>query len=128
MIPIQLLGPNEDPVTVEFATARGTALSPTDCVESVGTLTFAPMATRKTVEVQVNGDTVVEPNESFLLNLTNPANAELEMTHPKWKATALDHGVQSYVSERYVPKVAERIRILGGAGKASQLASVTLPS
>jgi fructose-bisphosphate aldolase class II len=43
-------------------------------------------------------------------------SAELEKSHPKWKATAMDHGVQSFVSERYVPKVVERIRILGGAG------------
>jgi fructose-bisphosphate aldolase class II len=54
--------------------------------------------------------------------------AELEKAHPKWKSTAMDHGVQSYVSKRYVPKVAERIRILGGEGKASHLASTTLPS
>lgn len=46
--------------------------------------------------------------------------AELEKTHPKWKATAMDHGVQSYVSKRYVPKVTERIRILGGEGKSTR--------
>lgn len=44
--------------------------------------------------------------------------AELEKTHKAWKATAMDNGVQSFVAARYVPKVAERIRILGGAGKA----------
>jgi len=44
---------------------------------------------------------------------------ELEKSHPKWKATAMDHGVQSHVSARYVPKVIERIRILGGEGKAA---------
>jgi fructose-bisphosphate aldolase, class II len=53
---------------------------------------------------------------------------ELKKTHPEWKSTAMDHGVQSYVSDRYVPKVIERIRILGGEGKASQFASTTLPS
>jgi len=45
--------------------------------------------------------------------------AELEKTHPRWKATAMDHGVQNFVSGRYVPKVMERIRILNGEGKAS---------
>jgi fructose/tagatose bisphosphate aldolase len=44
--------------------------------------------------------------------------AELEKTHPKWKATAMDHGVQSFVSERYVSEVAKRIRILGGEGRS----------
>jgi len=45
--------------------------------------------------------------------------ADLEKSHPKWKATAMDNGVQSHVSARYVPKVIERIRILGGEGKAA---------
>lgn len=36
---------------------------------------------------------------------------------PRWKATAMDNGVQGFVSERYVPRVAERIRLLGGAGQ-----------
>lgn len=44
--------------------------------------------------------------------------ADLEKSHPRWKATAMDHGVQSYIAARYVPKVAERIRILRGESKA----------
>ena len=44
--------------------------------------------------------------------------AELEKSHPKWKATAMDNGVQSFVSQRYVPKLVERIRVLNGSGMA----------
>jgi fructose/tagatose bisphosphate aldolase len=54
--------------------------------------------------------------------------AELEKSHPAWKATAMDHGVQSFVAARYVPKVAERIRILGGAGKAGEVPPAHPPS
>lgn len=43
---------------------------------------------------------------------------ELTKTHPQWKATAMDNGVQSFVSARYIPKVMARIRVLGGAGRA----------
>lgn len=43
----------------------------------------------------------------------------LEKRHPRWKSTAMDHGVQSFVSQRYIPKVIERLQILGAAGKAS---------
>jgi fructose/tagatose bisphosphate aldolase len=43
---------------------------------------------------------------------------QLEKGHKNWKATAMDHGVQSFVSSRYQPKVIERIQILGGAGQA----------
>ncbi len=45
-------------------------------------------------------------------------SAELQKSHPAWKATAMDHGLQAFVSARYVPKVIERIEILGGVGKA----------
>ena len=45
--------------------------------------------------------------------------AELEKSHKDWKATAMDNGVQTFVSERYVPRVIERIRILGGTGRAT---------
>jgi len=45
--------------------------------------------------------------------------AELEKAHKSWKATAMDHGVQSFVAARYVPRVVERIRVLGGAGQAA---------
>ena len=44
--------------------------------------------------------------------------AELEKSHKDWKATAMDNGVQSFVSTRYVPKVVERICVLNGRGKA----------
>jgi fructose-bisphosphate aldolase class II len=43
--------------------------------------------------------------------------AQLDPGHAKWKATAMDNGVQSYVSARYVPKVVERMTLLGGAGR-----------
>lgn len=48
--------------------------------------------------------------------------ARLDKGHPEWKAAAMDHGLQSYVSARYLPKVVERIRMLGAAGQASALA------
>ncbi len=45
--------------------------------------------------------------------------AQLEKEHPDWKAHAMDNGVQSFVSQRYIPRVIERIRVLGGVGKAA---------
>ncbi|HEV7404321.1 MAG TPA: class II fructose-bisphosphate aldolase [Chthoniobacteraceae bacterium] len=46
--------------------------------------------------------------------------AELAKTHPRWKATAMDNGVQTFVSARYLPKVMARIRVLGGEGRAGR--------
>lgn len=45
---------------------------------------------------------------------------ELEKTHPKWKSAAMDNGVQSFVSTRYVPAVIHRIQTLGGEGQAAE--------
>jgi len=37
----------------------------------------------------------------------------------EWKLAAMDNGLASFVSSRYVPTVCERIEILGGAGQAA---------
>jgi hypothetical protein len=68
---VSLDAPQSAPVTVSFATADGTATAPSDYAATSGTLTFAPGETAKTVTVQVNGDTTVEPDEAFNLNLAN---------------------------------------------------------
>jgi CSLREA domain-containing protein len=64
-------------VTVQFATADGTATAGSDYVAAGGTLTFNPGITSQPVNVTINGDTVVEPGETFFVNLTNPTNAVL---------------------------------------------------
>jgi hypothetical protein len=63
-------------VTVSYATVDGSATTAGgDYQAASGTLTFAPGETSKTITVLVNGDRVVEYTESFLVVLTNPANA-----------------------------------------------------
>ncbi len=58
--------------SVDFATSDGTAtISDSDYVSNSGTLDFATGETTKTVTVLVNGNTVVEPHETFTMNLDN---------------------------------------------------------
>ena len=64
-------------VQVHWATADGTATQPGDYAAAAGDLTFAPGETSKSVTVHVNGDTVVEPDERFVVNLSSPVNATL---------------------------------------------------
>ncbi len=64
-------------VSVNYATADGTATAGSDYTTKNGTLTFAPGETSKTIVVSVIGDTVLEPNETFVVNLTQPTNANL---------------------------------------------------
>lgn len=58
--------------TVDFATADGSATSGTDFTPASGTLSFAAGETSKTISVNVIGDTVFEPNETFTVSLSNP--------------------------------------------------------
>jgi len=64
-------------VTVGFATANGTATAPGDYTAASGALTFTVGATTRTVAVSVAGDTAVEPDETFTVNLTNVVGATL---------------------------------------------------
>jgi uncharacterized protein YhjY with autotransporter beta-barrel domain len=62
-------------VTVDYETSDGTALAPGDYAAALDTLTFTPGQTSQTVIVAVNGDTTVEPNEFFFVNLSAATNA-----------------------------------------------------
>ena len=61
-------------VTVNYATAGGTATSGTDFVAQSSTLSFAPGETSKTVSVNVVGDTAFESNESFTVALSGASS------------------------------------------------------
>ena len=74
---VSLSASSTQTVTVQFATANGTATSGSDYQTFSGTLTFNPGETSKTITVRVRGDTVVEPNETFFVNLSNPTNATI---------------------------------------------------
>ncbi len=64
-------------VTVDYATADGSATAPTDYRSTSGTLSFAPGVVTRTITVPIIGDTTVEPDEDFAVNLSNPANATI---------------------------------------------------
>jgi len=62
-------------VTVDFATANGTATTVgNDYQSATGTLTFNPGDTSKPINVTINGDMLVELDETFFVNLTNATN------------------------------------------------------
>ncbi len=74
---ISLSNPSASSITVDFATADGTALAGSDYTATAGTLTFAAGETSKTVTVALNGDAIVEPAETLFLNLANPNGATI---------------------------------------------------
>ena len=63
-------------VTFDIATANGTATAGVDYVaNSLTSQTILAGSTAYTFTVQVNGDTLNEANETFLVNITNVTNA-----------------------------------------------------
>jgi len=64
-------------VTVDYATANGTATVGSDYVAGSGTVAFTAGTTTQTIPVAVNGDLLDEPNETFFVNLSNPTNATI---------------------------------------------------
>jgi hypothetical protein len=75
-------------VTVQYATAPGTATSGVDYQPASGTLVFGatdvvggtdggPITQTQNVNVTIIGDTIKEENETFYLNLSNPNGATL---------------------------------------------------
>ena len=57
-------------VTVNYATANGTATAGSDYTTASGTLTFAAGETTKTLAVGVIGDTAIENDETFTVTLS----------------------------------------------------------
>jgi uncharacterized repeat protein (TIGR01451 family) len=69
-------------VTVDFAAANGTATAGGDYQATSGTLTFNPLETSKPINVTVNGDILVESDETFTVTLSNSsANASISPSH-----------------------------------------------
>lgn len=74
---VSLSAPSAQTVTVNYATADGSATAGSDYVARSGTLTFAPGTTAQGVAVTINGDTAVEADETFSLALSGASNASI---------------------------------------------------
>ena len=64
-------------VSVNYASADGTATAPADYTSTSGTLTFTPGQTTNTITVPVVGETVPEANETFFVNLSGAVNSTI---------------------------------------------------
>ena len=67
---VSLSNPSSNAVTVQYATADGTANAGTDYTSVSGTLTIPPGQSSGQISVPVAGDTIDEPDETFTLQLT----------------------------------------------------------
>ncbi len=74
---VSLSSVEQGQVTVDFATADGTAKAGSDYTATSGTLTIPAGQRSATVSVPVSGDRGVESDETFGLNLTNPSTGTI---------------------------------------------------
>ncbi|ACK68289.1 Na-Ca exchanger/integrin-beta4 [Rippkaea orientalis PCC 8801] len=74
---VNLSQASNETITLNYATANGTATAGSDYVSKSGTLTFNAGTTSQKISVTVNRDSTVEANETFFVNLTNALNATL---------------------------------------------------
>jgi uncharacterized repeat protein (TIGR01451 family) len=65
------------PVTVQYATADGSATAGSDYTAASGTLTIPAGSTSGFISIAVKGDTLLEPDETFEVNLSNATNAAI---------------------------------------------------
>jgi Tol biopolymer transport system component/Ca2+-binding RTX toxin-like protein len=70
-------------VALNYTTANGTATAGIDYNPTSGQLTFTESETQKTITVEVKGDTLVEPDETFFVNLTNASNTDIAKSQGK---------------------------------------------
>jgi len=75
--PVTLQSAATQDVIVTFATQVGTAVPSVDFVAASGTVTIPAGQTSGQILVQVNGDTDVEDDEQFFVNLTAATNASI---------------------------------------------------
>jgi subtilisin family serine protease/ribosomal protein L35AE/L33A len=64
-------------VSVNYATANGSATGGSDYAPASGTLTFPPSSATQTISVTVTGDTASEPAETFTVTLSGAVNAAI---------------------------------------------------
>ena len=93
---VSLSNPSYQTIMVDYDTADGTAtVADNDYQPTSGTAVFLTGDTSENVTVQVNGDVTIEPDETFLVDLSNPVNATI--ADPQGEGTILNDDLSADV-------------------------------
>lgn len=118
-------------VSVDFATADGTAEAGSDYTATSGTLTFAHGETEKSFSVPIADDDVAEGNETFTVALSNPVNTIVSapasgtvtiMEDVGYRMVAADGGIFTFGERNFhgsTGDIALNEPIVGGATRGS---------
>jgi hypothetical protein len=77
-LPVTVLrtGGSAGTLTVNFATANGTAIAGQDYTSTSGTLTFGAGETSKTIQIPITDDSTTESDETFTISLSDTPSLE----------------------------------------------------
>jgi hypothetical protein len=75
--PVTLSAPSGQRVVVDYTTQDGTAVAGDDYTPKSGTLAFPPGQVVRNVDVFTVEDAVIEPNETFTVELSNPLHGTI---------------------------------------------------
>ena len=65
------------PIALQYATMDQSATAGADYVPQSATVMLGPGVTSVGIPIQINGDAMPEPDETFLVNLSNPSNVAI---------------------------------------------------
>ncbi len=85
-------------VTVDYATADGTATAGSDYAAATGTLTFSSGVPTRQVTVNVTGDTIDEPDETLTLTISNPIGGGSKIVDAEGVGTITDNDLAPTLS------------------------------
>ncbi|MBI2823693.1 MAG: hypothetical protein HYX69_03260 [Planctomycetia bacterium] len=115
---VTLSNPSSRTITVGFATAAGTATATTDFASASGVVTFQPGETSKTLPFAIVTDSVIEPDETFFLNLSNAQGATITKAQ----------GTATIVNDDGILSIAPASIAEGNSGTTALTYTVTLSS
>ena len=107
---VTLSNPSSQTITVNYATANGTAIAGSDYTSTTGTVTFNPGNTSQFINIPILNDNLNEANETFTLTLTNPTNVTLGT--PKTVTTTITDTLNSSVTTT-LPANVENLTLTG---------------
>ena len=92
---VSLSAPPSANVTINYATADGTATAGSDYMAASDTLTFTPAnwQTEQTVDVTITDDTVDDDDETFTFTLSNPGSGAVLSASRSLSTTIVDDDV-----------------------------------
>jgi hypothetical protein len=114
---VSLSAPSGRTITVNYATANGTATAGGDYNSASGGLTFTPGQVSKAVGVTVQGDTAVEVDENFFVNLTGAVNTTVG--DGEGVGTILDDDAPSLSSHELIHGAMEAADLAADPGPAA---------